>query len=70
MVLGGMDFKTRNNEDSSMKDLLLMFLGIITVYFGLFGMGYFIYNKLLIGSIMIIISLISAYTTNYIMSNK
>ena len=53
-----------------MKDLLLMFLGIITVYFGLFGMGYFIYNKLLIGSIMIIISLISAYTTNYIMSNK
>ena len=62
--------KTRNNEDSSMKDLLLMFLGIITVYFGLFGMGYFIYNKLLIGSIMIIISLISAYTTNYIMSNK
>ena len=62
--------KTRNNEDSSMKDLLLMFLGIITVYFGLFGMGYFIYNKLLIGCIMIIISLISAYTTNYIMSNK
>ena len=62
--------KTRNNEDSSMKDLLLMFLGIITVYFGLFGIGYFIYNKLLIGSIMIIISLISAYTTNYIMSNK
>ena len=62
--------KTRNNEDSSMKDLLLMFLGIITVYFGLFGMGYFIYNKLLNGSIMIIISLISAYTTNYIMSNK
>ena len=62
--------KTGNNEDSSMKDLLLMFLGIITVYFGLFGIGYFIYNKLLIGSIMIIISLISAYTTNYIMSNK
>ena len=62
--------KTGNNEDSSMKDLLLMFLGIITVYFGLFGMGYFIYNKLLIGSIMIIISLISAYTANYIMSNK
>ena len=62
--------KTGNNEDSSMKDLLLMFLGIITVYFGLFGMGYFIYNKLLIGSFMIIISLISAYTTNYIMSNK
>ena len=62
--------KTRNNEDSSMKDLLLMFLGIITVYFGLFGMGYFIYNKLLIGSIMIIISLTSAYNTNYIMSNK
>ncbi|MFL2995773.1 MAG: sodium:solute symporter family protein [Cytophagales bacterium] len=62
--------KTKNNEDSSMKDLLLMFLGIITVYFGLFGIGYFIYNKLLIGSIMIIISLISAYTTNYIMSIK
>ena len=62
--------KTRNNEDSSMKDLLLMFLGIITVYFGLFGIGYFIYNKLLIGSIMIIISLTSAYTANYIMSNK
>ena len=56
--------KTRNNEDSSMKDLLLMFLGIITVYFGLFGIGYFIYNKLLIGSIMIIISLICLLYTS------
>ena len=58
--------KFKNNE-SPMKDLLLMFLGIITVYFGLFGTGYLIYNELFLGFFMIIISFSSAYLTNYIM---
>ena len=62
--------KTYKNEDSPMRDLLLMFLGILTVYFGLFGIGYIIYNEILIGNVMIIISFISAYITNYIMSHN
>ena len=61
--------KFENNNESPMKDLLLMFLGIITVYFGLFGTGYLIYNEMFLGSFMIIISFLSAYITNYIMSN-
>ena len=61
--------KFENNNESPMKDLLLMFLGIITVYFGLFGTGYLIYNEMFLGSFMNIISFLSAYITNYIMSN-
>ena len=56
-------------EESPMRDILLMILGILTVYFGLFGTGLIIYGKLMIGNLLIIISFISAYTTNYIMSN-
>ena len=58
--------KFKNNE-SPMKDLILMFLGILTVYFGLFGTGYLIYNELFLGFFMITISFSSAYLTNYIM---
>ena len=61
--------KFENNNESPMKDILLMFLGIITVYFGLFGTGYLIYNDIFLGSFMIIISFSSAFLTNYIMSN-
>ncbi len=56
-------------EESPMRDILLMILGILTVYFGLFGTGLIIYGKLMMGNLLIIISFISAYTTNYIMSN-
>ena len=56
-------------EESPMRDILLMILGILTVYFGLFGTGLIIYGKLMIGNLLIIISFISAYTANYIMSN-
>ena len=60
----------RNNEESPMKDLLLMFLGIFTVYFGLFGIGLLIYGNFLSGNFLLIISLVSAYFTNYIMSYR
>ena len=56
-------------EESPMRDILLMILGILTVYFGLFGTGLIIYGKLMMGNLLIIISFISAYTANYIMSN-
>ena len=56
-------------EESPMRDILLMILGILTVYFGLFGTGLIIYGKLMMGNLLVIISFISAYTANYIMSN-
>ena len=56
------------NEESPMRDILLMFLGIAIVYFGLFGLGLLIYGKYMIGTTLVIISFVSAYTTNYIMS--
>ena len=59
-----------NNEESPMRDLLLMFLGIFTVYFGLFGTGLLIYGNFLSGNLLLIISFVSAYFTNYIMSYK
>ena len=45
-----------NSKESPMKDLLLMFICIIIVYFGLFGVGYLLYGKTLFGTIMLIIS--------------
>ena len=59
-----------NNEESPMRDLLLMFLGVFTVYFGLFGTGLLIYGNFLSGNLLLIISFVSAYFTNYIMSYK
>ena len=59
-----------NNEESPMRDLLLMFLGVFTVYFGLFGTGLLIYGNFLFGNLLLIISFVSAYFTNYIMSYK
>ena len=58
-----------NKKDSPMRDILLMILGILTVYFGLFGIGFLIYGNILMGTLLIIISFISTYATNYIMSN-
>jgi len=58
-----------NKKDSPMRDILLMIFGILTVYFGLFGIGFFIYGNILMGTLLIIISFISTYAANYIMSN-
>ena len=60
--------KNQNTKDSPMKDLLLMFLCVVIVYFGLFGTGYILYNNLLIGSLMLTISFISGLITKNIMS--
>ncbi len=74
--IGWKSFKLLNNislsqEDSksSMNDLLLLFLGILAVYFCLFGFGYIIFDQNLIGVFMLTISFISAFFANYIMKN-
>ena len=59
-----------NSKESPMKDLLLMFICIIIVYFGLFGVGYLLYGKTLFGTIMLIISFILSITANNIMSEQ
>ena len=57
-----------HSGDSAMKDLLLVFLGVIMVYFALFGIGYVIYNQVTLGYIMLTLSIVSFLLTNYIMS--
>ena len=57
-----------HSGDSAMKDLLLVFLGVIMVYFALFGIGYVIYNQVTLGFIMLTLSIVSFLLTNYIMS--
>ena len=59
-----------NSKESPMKDLLLMFICIIIVYFGLFGVGYVLYGKTLFGTIMLIISFVLSITANNIMSEQ
>ncbi len=54
--------------ESAMRDLILVFLGVIMVYFGLFGIGYIIYNQITLGIILLSLSFLSFLTTNYIMS--
>ena len=53
--------------ESAMRDLLLVFLGVVMVYFGLFGLGYILYNQLALGIIMLCLSSLSFLITNYIM---
>ena len=60
---------SQNDSKSSMNDLLLLFLGILAVYFCLFGFGYIIFDQNLIGVFMLTISFISAFFANYIMKN-
>ena len=60
---------SQNDSKSSMNDLLLLFLGILAVYFCLFGFGYILFDEKLIGVFMLIISFISAFFANYIMKN-
>ena len=66
-----LDIKRFNdNGDSAMRDLFLVFLGVLIVYFGLFGIGYILYNQMVIGVVLLILSSISFIITNYIMSNN
>ena len=65
-----LDIKRINDKgDSAMRDLFLVFLGVLMVYFGLFGIGYILYNQRVIGVVLLILSSISFIITNYIMSN-
>ena len=57
-------------KESPMKDLLLMFIFIIIIYFGLFGVGYLLYGNILYGTIMLIISFVLSITANNIMSKQ
>ena len=64
-----LDIKRINDKgDSAMRDLFLVFLGVLMVYFGLFGIGYILYNQMVIGVVLLILSSISFIITNYIMS--
>ena len=62
--------RINDNGDSAMRDLFLVFLGVLMVYFGLFGIGYILYNQMVIGFVLLILSSISFILTNYIMSNN
>jgi len=62
--------RINNKGDSAMRDLFLVFLGILMVYFGLFGIGYILYNQVVIGGILLILSSVSFFITNNIMSNR
>ena len=61
--------RINDKGDSAMRDLFLVFLGVLMVYFGLFGIGYILYNQMVIGVVLLILSSISFIITNYIMSN-
>ena len=62
--------RINDNGDSAMRDLFLVFLGVLMVYFGLFGIGYILYNQMVIGVVLLILSSISFILTNYIMSDN
>ena len=62
--------RINDKGDSAMRDLFLVFLGVLMVYFGLFGIGYIVYNQMVIGVVLLILSSISFIITNYIMSNN
>ena len=62
--------KINNKGDSAMRDLFLVFLGVLIVYFGLFGIGYILYNQIVIGVVLLILSSISFIITNYITSDN
>ena len=61
------NLKKIDSNDSLMNDLFLIFLGVIMIYFGLFGIGFILYNQITYGIILLSISLISFSITNYIM---
>ena len=62
----------KNNEfkESPMSDLLSMFLGIVLVYSGLFGMGYLLYGNITYSLILFFLLFVSAYKLNKIMNSN
>tara|TARA_B100000989_G_scaffold156686_1_gene116990 strand:- start:286 stop:2052 length:1767 start_codon:yes stop_codon:yes gene_type:complete len=64
------NLKKNDNNDSLMNDLFLIFLGVIMLYFSLFGIGFILYNQIINGTILLSISIVSFYLTNYITSNS
>ena len=64
------DVKNNEFKESPMSDLLSMFLGIVLVYSGLFGMGYLLYGNITYSLILFFILFISAYKLNKIMNSN
>ena len=62
--------KNKEFKESPMSDLLSMFLGIVLVYSGLFGMGYLLYGNITYSLILFFILFISAYKLNKIMNSN
>ena len=62
--------RINDKGDSAMRDLFLVCLGVLMVYFGLFGIWYILYNQMVIGVVLLILSSVSFIVTNYIMSNN
>ena len=62
----------QNNEfkESPMSDLLSMFLGIVLVYSGLFGIGYLLYGNITYSLILFFLLFVSAYKLNKIMNSN
>ena len=64
------DVKNNEFKESPMSDLLSMFLGIVLVYSGLFGIGYLLYGNITYSLILFFILFISAYKLNKIMNSN
>ena len=64
------DVKNNEFKESPMSDLLSMFLGIVLVYSGLFGMGYLLYGNITYSLILFFILFVSAYKLNKIMNSN
>lgn len=62
--------KNKEFKESPMSDLLSMFLGIVLVYSGLFGIGYLLYGNITYSLILFFILFISAYKLNKIMNSN
>ena len=62
--------RINDKSDSANERPISRFLGVLMVYFGLFGIGYILYNQMVIGVVLLILSSISFIITNYIMSNN
>ncbi|HIF48304.1 MAG TPA: Na+:solute symporter [Cytophagales bacterium] len=62
--------KNKEFKESPMSDLLSMFLGIVLVYSGLFGIGYLLYGNITYSLILFFLLFISAYKLNKIMNSN
>ena len=62
--------KNKEFKESPMSDLLSMFLGIVLVYSGLFGIGYLLYGNITYSLILFFLLFVSAYKLNKIMNSN